>query len=193
MTLGLCNNYMAKAKQHITKLIPDEIIINKIYIIRDVKVMLDRDLAAMYEVETKRFNEAVKRNIERFPEDFMFRLTKDEFENLRSQIATSSWGGYRYLPYAFTEQGVAMLSGVINSPKAIAMNIAIMRAFVETRRTSATNKLFAEKFKQIEDKIGTHNSQFAQIYEAIENMLDEKIEKEYLKKNRRRIGFRPDD
>lgn len=186
---------MAKAKQHITKLIPDEIIINRIYIIRGVKVMLDRDLAAMYEVETKVFNQAVKRNIERFPEDFMFQLTKEEAELIsRSQIVTLKQGqNIKYLPYAFTEQGVAMLSGVINSPKAIAMNIAIMRAFVETRKISATNKLFAEKFKQIEDKIGTHDSQFAQIYEAIENMLDEKIEKEYLQKNRRRIGFKPDD
>ena len=186
---------MAKAKQHIKKLIPDEIIINKIHVIHGVKVMLDKDLAAMYEIETKRFNEAVKRNLERFPEDFMFQLTKEEYNSLRSQIATSNVGrgGQRYLPYAFTEQGVAMLSGVINSPKAIGMNIAIMRAFVEMRKLSLTNKLFSEKIKKIEDKLGTHDSQFAQIYEAFENMLDEKVEKENLQKNRRRIGFKPDD
>ena len=142
---------MAKAKQHIEKLIPDEIIINKIYVIRGVKVMLDKDLAAMYEIETKRFNEAVKRNIERFPEDFMFQLTKEEYNSLRSQIATSNVGrgGQRYLPYAFTEQGVAMLSGVINSPKAIAMNIAIMRAFVEIRRVLIQENDLLTQLQQI--------------------------------------------
>lgn len=183
---------MAKSKS-INKIIAEEIITNKIYIIRGVKVMLDKDLAAMYEVETKRFNEAVKRNNERFPEDFMFRLTKVEFLNLRSQIATSSWGGNRYLPLVFTEQGVAMLSGVINSPKAIAMNIAIMRAFVEMRKAANSNKIVAEKLKQIEDKLGTHDAQFSQIYEAIENLLDENVEKQTLPKNRKRIGFKPDD
>jgi DNA-binding transcriptional regulator YiaG len=206
---------MAKAKQYINQLIPNEIIVNKIYIIREVKVMLDKDLADMYGVETRVFNQTVKRNFERFPEDFMFQLSQKEFQHLISQSATSSFYNIdnqdnttmisqsvisslnkrkrSSLPYAFTEQGVAMLSGVINSSKAIAMNIAIMRAFVETRRASATNKLFAEKFKQIEDKIGTHDSQFAQIYEAIENMLDDKVEKESLPKNRKRIGFRPNE
>lgn len=188
---------MAKAKQHTTQIIASEIIVNKIYIIRGVKVMLDKDLAALYEVETKRFNEAVKRNIERFPEDFMFRLTREEYNSLRSQIATlddKGRGKYsKYLPYAFTEQGVAMLSGVINSSKAIAMNIAIMRAFITMRKMILNNKSIEEKFAEIDDKFKTQDIQFSQIYEAIENLLDDKVEKESLPKNRRRIGFKPDD
>lgn len=102
------------------------VIENKIYEIRGQKVMLDFDLAEMYEIETKNLNKAVKRNIERFPNDFMFQLTKEELSNLRFQIGTSSWGGNRYAPFAFTEQGVAMLSGVLRSPKAIEVNINIM-------------------------------------------------------------------
>ncbi|PQJ78422.1 ORF6N domain-containing protein [Polaribacter porphyrae] len=101
---------------------PDEIISNKIYLIRNQKVMLDRDLAELYQVETKRLKEAVRRNLNRFPDDFMFELTKNETQNLRSQIATSSWGGSRYVPMVFTEQGVAMLSSVLNSDRAIAVN-----------------------------------------------------------------------
>lgn len=121
---------MATAKSTVEQSIPEELVINKIYVIRGIKVMLDRDLAALYEVETKRFNEQVKRNIERFPEDFMFQLTPDEHQSLRSEFATleTDRGKYsKYLPLAFTEQGVAMLSGIINSEKAVAMNTAIMR------------------------------------------------------------------
>ncbi len=110
-----------------------QIVRNKIYEIRGQRVMLDRDLAAMYEVETRRINEVVKRNIKRFPSDFMFQLTNQEFDNLISQIATSNWGGVRKMPYAFTEQGVAMLSGLLNSDVAIQANIVIMRAFVSMR------------------------------------------------------------
>ncbi len=114
----------------------DELVIieTKIYEIRGQKVMLDFDLAEMYQVETKNLNKAVKRNIERFPEDFMFQLTSEEMSNLRFQIGTSSWGGTRYLPFAFTEQGVAMLSGILRSPQAIEVNINIMRAFVHMRQ-----------------------------------------------------------
>lgn len=114
----------------------DELVIieNKIYEIRGQKVMLDFDLAKMYQVETKNLNKAVKRNIERFPEDFMFQLTSEEMANLRFQIGTSSWGGTRYLPFAFTEQGVAMLSGILRSPQAVEVNINIMRAFVHMRQ-----------------------------------------------------------
>lgn len=188
---------MAKAKQHSKGLIPSKIIVNKIYIIRDVKVMLDKDLAALYEVETKMFNRQVKRNIERFPEDFMFQLTNEEYASLRYQIGTLNNLGRgqhsKYLPYAFTEQGVAMLSGVINSPKAIAMNIAIMRAFITMRKLILNNKGIEEKFAKIDDKFKAQDTQFNQIYEAIENLLDEKVEKEYLQKNRKRIGFKPDD
>jgi ORF6N domain len=136
---------MAKAKRAIVKIIPDETIIRKIYLLRGEKVMLDRDLAELYDVDTKVLKQAVKRNAKRFPKDFMFTLTQKKFQNLRSQIVASSWGGIRYLPSAFTEQGVAMLSGVINSPRAIEMNIAIMRAFVETRKLLHSNKKTANR------------------------------------------------
>ena len=186
---------MAKAKQHTNQIIPSEIIVNKIYIIREMKVMIDVDLATMYEVETKYLKRQVNRNIERFPEDFMFQLTREEYNFLRSQIGTlenTGQGQYsKYLPYVFTEQGVAMLSGIINSEKAIAMNIAIMRAFVEMRRMALNNKMIANKLNQIELKLGTHDEQLNQIYEAIENLLDDKVEKQSLPKNRKRIGFRP--
>ena len=112
--------------------------------------MLDRDLAELYGVETKRLNEQVKRNIERFPEDFMFQLTSNEFDNLKSQIATSSWGGVRKLPYAFTEQGVAMLSGVLKSPTAVEVNIRIMRAFVSMRHFMANNAAIFQRLETIE-------------------------------------------
>ena len=118
--------------------IPDEFINSKIYVIRDKKVMLDRDLAELYDVETCRLNEQVKRNIDRFPADFMFQLSQKEFENLKSQIATSSWGGRRKLPYAFTEQG-AMLSGVLHSDRAIKVNIQIMRVFTRMRNIAIIN------------------------------------------------------
>ena len=122
-------NPYAMAKSNKKLLIPDELVITKIYVIRDQKVMLDRDLAILYQIETKRLKERISRNKDRFPDDFMFQLTKEEFENLRPQIATSSlgrgWGGIRYLPLAFSEQGVVMLSSVLNSPIAINVNIQI--------------------------------------------------------------------
>ena len=113
-----------------------------IRVIRGQQVMLDRDLAELYGVEIRRLNEQVKRNIERFPEDFMFQLTPNEFDNLKSQFATSSWGGVRKLTYAFTEQGVAMLSGVLKSPTAVEANIRIMRAFVSMRHFMVNNVAF---------------------------------------------------
>src|SRR5436190_20010159 len=121
-------------------IITDELVMNKIYLIRGHKVMLDFDLAKLYHVETKRLKEQVNRNQERFPDDFMFQLTKDEFEILRSQIATSSWGGARYMPMAFTEQGVSMLSSVLNSPTAISVNIQIIRVFTKMRALLLTHK-----------------------------------------------------
>ena len=164
--------------------------------------MLDRDLAALYEIETKVLNQAVNRNIKRFPKDFMFRLTKEEFEDLRfqietlddnslrSQIVTSKGrGGNRYLPYAFTEQGVAMLSGVINSDKAISMNIAIMRAFVAVRQVLLKQNDIKEQIKEIKERIGEHDVQLNQIYDAMENLLDEKAaERKW--DDRERIGFK---
>lgn len=118
---------------------PDEVISNKIYYIRETKVMLDKDLAELYGVTTGNLNKAVKRNIKRFPEDFMFQLTKEEFDNLKFQFGTSSWGGTRSLPYAFTEQGVAMLSGILNSERAISVNIQIMRIFTKIREAKTDN------------------------------------------------------
>ena len=159
-----------------------EIITNKIHIIRNQKVMLDYDLATLYEVETKRLKEAVKRNIERFPEDFMFELTKDEFDNLRSQIASSSYGGMRYLPFAFTEQGVAMLSGVLKSEKAIKINIAIMRTFVILRNSLLNLEEITSKVKEIEN-------QFPEIYKILNYLMnkeDLKIEQE----DRPKIGYK---
>jgi spore maturation protein CgeB len=122
------------------------VIQNRIFEIRNQKVMLDFHLAELYAVETKRLKEAIKRNIQRFPPDFMFKLKETEFKNLRSQIATSSWGGRRYLPFAFTEQGIAMLSSVLNSKKAIDTNIAIIRTFVLLRQ-------YALQYKELEGKI----------------------------------------
>ena len=129
---------MAKAKKSL--ILVEEKIVKKIYLIRGKKVMLDFDLSEMYSVETKQLKRQVKRNIERFPEDFMFELTRQEFENLRSQIGTSSWGGTRYMPMSFTEQGVAMLSSVLNSHTAIEVNIQIIRVFSKMRELLLTNK-----------------------------------------------------
>lgn len=177
---------------------------NRIYEIRGERVMLDRDLAALYETETKALNLAVKRNIKRFPIDFMFQLTKEEFESLRFQFETSEKsksplrlqietskgrGGTRYLPYAFTEQGVAMLSGILNSDKAINMNIAIMRAFVEVRRVLLQQSDLKMQLKEIRERLGEHDAQLNQIYDAMENLLDEKAAQKKWE-DRERIGFK---
>jgi phage regulator Rha-like protein len=177
---------------------------NRIYVIRGERVMIDRDLAALYETETKALNLAVKRNIKRFPKDFMFQLSKEEFEDLRLQFETleksdnplrlqnetsKGRGGTRYLPYAFTEQGVAMLSGILNSDKAINMNIAIMRAFVEVRRVLLKQNDLREQMKEIKERLGEHDAQLNQIYNAMENLLDEKAAQKKWD-IRERIGFK---
>jgi len=153
------------------ELIPEEVIEQKIFMIRGHKVMLDRDLAQLYGVSVKRLNEQVKRNIKRFPGDFMFLLTRQEVMNLRSQFATSSWGGMRYLPYAFTEQGVAMLSSVLNSERAVQVNIAIMRAFVKLRQILSTHKDLAYKLTELERKIEKHDVEIQAIFEAIRQLM----------------------
>jgi hypothetical protein len=182
---------------------------NRIYLIRGQRVILDKDIAFLYETETKVLNQAVNRNIKRFPLDFMFQLTKEELEllrlqknqvndmtpNLRFQIETSSytdWGGTRYLPHAFTEQGVAMLSGIINSKKAIQMNIAIMRAFVELRRILLIKSDFKLQLDLIKDRLSGYDAQLNQIYDAIENIMDETVAKNKWD-NRTRIGFMKGD
>jgi hypothetical protein len=185
---------------------------NRIYELRGNRVMLDFDLAALYEVETRVLNQAVKRNMERFPEDFMFQLTKLEYESIQFQInsagqvmssqivmADSSSQFVmidiprnrtgKYLPFAFTEQGVAMLSGVLHSKRAIGMNIAIMRAFVEIRRIALLQTDLKGQLKEIQQRIGEHDVQLSQIYDAIENLLDEKAAQRKWEE-RDRIGFK---
>lgn len=196
-----------------------QVIQNKIYEIRGIKVMLDFDLAVLYQTETKRLKEAVRRNKRRFPEDFMFELTKEEYDSLRTQIAaleekialnparikgslrtqiaTSKRGGTRYPPFAFSEHGVAMLAAVLNSDKAIDMNLTIIRGFITLKQLAIQHKAFADQLQSLREelhgRIDIHDAQLGQIYEAIENLLDQNIErkeKEEAWKNRNRIGFR---
>ena len=148
--------------------------------------MLDSDLAAMYEVETRRLNEQVKRNADRFPKDFMFRLTEAEYEDLKSQNATSSWGGRRTLPMAFTEYGVLMLSSVLNSQTAIQVNIRIIRVYTRLRESLLTNKDILLKLEQIEQKIATHDENIELIFSALKQLINEP------EPPRRRIGFKVD-
>ncbi len=178
---------------------------NRIYEIRGQRVMIDKDLATLYEVETKVLNQAVKRHIKRFPQDFMYQLTNAEFEeiqfqssvtetqnSLRSQFVTlkKPRGQHqKYMPYAFTEQGVAMLSGILNSDKAIEMNIAIMRAFVAVRQVLIKQNDTKEQLKQIRERIGEHDAQLNQLYDAMENLLDEKAAQKKWE-DRERIGFK---
>ena len=166
----------------------------KIFEIREQKVMLDFDLASLYEVETKYLKRAVRQNRKRFPSDFMFELTKEEFESLRCNFSTSNKrGGTRYMPFAFTEQGVPMLSGILNSDKAIQMNIAIVRAFIALRKFAIQYKDIFEQLDILKERISGHDVQLNQIYEALENMLDKKVEEENKAeawKTRKRIGFK---
>lgn len=163
-------------------LVPLERIERAILLVRGHKVMLDADLAALYGVETKVLVQAVKRNLARFPEDFMFRLTKEEFDALRSQsVTSSSWGGRRYPPYAFTEQGVAMLSSVLRSDRAVQVNIQIMRAFVRLRRLLATHEALARQLDALERK---YDRQFKVVFDAIRELMAPAT-----RGPRRQIGF----
>ena len=148
---------------------------------RSQRVMFAQDLAELYGVETKVLMQAVMRNIDRFPQDFLFQLTNQEFTNLKSQFVTSSWGGIRKLPYAFTEQGVAMLSSVLRSPRAVAVNIEIMRAFVRMRALIDTNRELAKKLAALEAK---YDKQFKGVFQAIYDLMDDDE-----KKPKRKIGF----
>lgn len=160
-----------------------QIIQNKIFEIRGQRVMLDFDLAEMYQVETKNLKRAVRRNIERFPDDFMFELTENEHEDLRCQNCTSSWGGSRYAPFAFTEQGIAQLSSVLNSPLAIQVNISIIRAFVTLRQYALG---YAELNRKLEEFMVETNMQFGDIYQALTELASQK---EQENKPRKRIGY----
>ena len=163
--------------------VPMEIIKEKIYLIRGQKVLLDNDLAEMYGVETKNLNRAVKRNMSRFPDDFMFQLTNEEAAGLRFQFGTSKIrgsGGRRYSPYVFTEQGIAMLSSVLNSDRGVQVNIAIMRAFVQMRELAASSRVIAKRIDELEQK---YDAQFSVVFDAIREMIEKPA------KGTRRIGF----
>lgn len=171
-----------------SSLIPIERISSKIYLLRGEKVLIDRDLAELYAVETKRLKEAVNRNLTRFPDDFMFQLTSSEYNSLRSQFASLKRGQHsKYLPYAFTEQGVAMLSSVLNSVRAVQVNIAIMRAFVQMRKFLQSSDALAKKLNELEKetkkKFAKQEAEIKLIFDAIKELM---IEKE---KPKRKIGF----
>ena len=173
-----------------TNVIPGERIERVILLVRGQKVLLDRDLAELYGVATKALNQAVRRNRKRFPEDFMFQLSKEELGNWRSQFVTSNSAakmGLRRRPYAFTEHGVAMLSSVLNSDRAIEVNIAIMRAFVRLRELLATHKELAGKLMNLERKLGEHDEKFQVVFEAIRRLTVPPLPAE----KRRQIGFSP--
>jgi len=169
----------------------DQEIAEKIYLIRGHKVMLDNDLAEMYGVETKRLIEQVNRNLLRFPAEFMFRLTDEEFEVLRSQIATSKRGGRRYAPYAFTEHGILMLSSVLNSKQAITMSIKIIEVFVKFREMLINQKDLLLKFEQLEKLVVQHDDDIQHIFQALKQLIQQKNEL------REPVGFKlkgkPDD
>jgi len=185
---------MQKKKLVIKKsegLVPVEIIQNKIYLIRGHKVMLDRDLAELYEVMTKNLNKAVRRNLERFPDDFMFQLTKQEADSSRFQIGTLKRGqNIKYLPYVFTEQGVAMLSSVLQSKRSIQVNIQIMRVFVKLKEMMISHKDLARKIEDLErkfqDKFKEHDQKFILVFNAIKDLLSDKEGKS---KKRGPMGF----
>lgn len=173
-----------KKRTNTTNVIPLQSITKAILFIRGHKIILDADLANLYEVETKTLTRAMRRNIERFPEDFMFQLTKEEFDNLRSHFGTSSqWGGRRYPPYAFTEQGVAMLSSVLRSKRAVQVNIEIMRAFVKLREMLSSHQELSKKLAKLEKK---YDEQFKVVFDAIYQMMNTEDDKK-----ERPIGFAP--
>ncbi len=171
-------------------ILADEVITTKIYLLRGRKIMLDRDLAELYGVETKVLKQAVRRNTERFPEDFMFEMNKEEFENWRSQIVTSNEGdkkGLRYAPFCFTEQGVTMLSCILNSKRAITINIQIIRIFAKLREMIITHKDILLKLQRLEKNVASHDENIQMIFGALRKLLNPP------QVTRRRIGFRRND
>lgn len=180
----LINIFEFMNKQIKAVFIPDEVVVDKIYQIRDQKVMLDEDLAELYGIETKRLNEQVARNPDRFPKDFMFRLTDEEFANLKSQFATSSWGGRRSLPYAFTEHGVLMLSSVLNSRQAIQVNIQIMRIYTRIRELLITHKDLLLLVEQVERKLVKQDQKIETLFAYLNKFLEKE------EKPRKAIGYK---
>ena len=177
----------AAQKEAAVELIAAPAIEKRILVVREQQVMLDEDLADLYGVETRALVQQVKRNAKRFPADFMFQLTKVEAEALRSQIVTSNdgRGGRRYAPYVFTEQGVAMLSGVLRSDRAIAVNIEIMRAFVELRRVASSYAAIEKRLEEIERELGGHDEQLNEIFKTLRQLISPPV------RPRRPVGFRP--
>lgn len=182
------------AKKDLQVFVAEQKILNKIYVTRGEKVMLDKDLADMYGVETKQLKRQVKRNIERFPKDFMFELTKKEFENLRYQIGTSSlsadkagWGGTRYMPMAFTEQGVAMLSSILNSKTAIEVNIRIIRVFTKLREYALTHKEILLQLAKLEKEVKGNSKDIENIFMVLKELI-EKQNKPLPPRNK--VGFK---
>jgi hypothetical protein len=178
---------MASASKEV--MIPDELVINKIYLIRGKKVMLDRDLAGLYAVETRRLKEAVRRNIDRFPEDFMFEMTPEELENWRTQFATSNSEkmGLRHPPFCFTEQGVAMLSAVLNSVTAVLVSIQIIRVFTKMREMLLTHKDILLQLEKIEKKLAGHDEDIILVFGYLKKLLNPP------EPSRQKIGFRRKD
>ncbi len=172
-------------------MIPEEVIMSKIFLIRGVKVMLDRDLAQLYEVETRALNQAVRRNEKRFPEDFMFQMSKEEMDDWKSQFVISNREkmGLRKPPLVFTEQGVAMLSSVLNSERAIMVNIQIIRVFTRIRRILSTHAEILRKLEQIEKKDIEHDNQIILIFEYL-HQLEQSRQQQHDRENRKRIGYR---
>jgi phage regulator Rha-like protein len=168
------------------ELVPNDSIEDAIYEVRGRKVMLDSDLADLYGVETRRLNEQVKRNTDRFPEDFVFQLTEEEWENLRSQIATSSsgHGGRRYPPFAFTEHGAVMLASVLNTPVAVKASIQVVRAFNRMRHFLSLQHELAEKLDRLEDLVGEHDEKISLIFQAIRELMQPEEDED-----KKRIGF----
>lgn len=183
---------MGKANQTNAIVIPDELVMSKIYLIRNVKVMLDRDLAELYGVETRALNQAVRRNEMRFPEDFMFQMTVTEMQDWKSQIVISNSEkmGLRKPPLVFTEQGVAMLSSVLNSERAILVNISIIRVFTRMRKLAETHKEILQKLEQIEKKDIEQDDKIMLIFEYLKQ-LEQTKQLELEQKNRHRIGYKP--
>lgn len=168
-------------------LVAYEVVVSKIVVVRGQRVIITQDLAELYGVEAKVLMQAVKRNADRFPSDFMFLLTDQEFINLKSQNVTSSWGGLRKMPFAFSEQGVAMLSSVLRSERAVSVNIEIMRAFVQMRTMIDSNRELARKVAKLEAQ---YDEQFSAVFQAIRQLMDDKAEnKAKLSKPKRKIGF----
>lgn len=175
------------AKKELQALVAEQKILNKIFIIRGQKVMIDEDLSKMYGVETKRLNEQVKRNVKRFPRDFMFELSVNEFENLKSHFATSSWGGRRKLPRAFTEQGIAMLSSILSSDTAIEVNISIIRVFTKMREYALTNKEILMQLAKLEKEISGNSRDIENIFAVLKELISKQSAPP---KPRNKIGFK---